>query len=79
MERLTKKEQMQLKYDIIRELEKAINEIEMTLDDDGEMTNRVDGQELLYRLKDARWLLINYYMDEDILLRTCFKNSKYYN
>ena len=78
MERLTKKEEMQLKYDIIRELEKAINEVEMSLDEDGELTNRVDGQELLYRLKDAIWLLKKYYTDEDIILRYCFKNNKYY-
>ena len=64
MERLTKKEEMKIKYDIIRDLEKMINELEMTLDEDGEMTNRVDGQYLLYCLKDVRWLLLNYYANE---------------
>lgn len=65
MERLTKKEEMYFKYETIRELEKAINEIEMTLDEDGELTSRFcDGQELLYRLECAKSLLIDYFMDE---------------
>lgn len=79
MERLTKKEEMQIKHDIIVELQNAIKEVEMTLEEDGELTNRVDGQELLYRLKDAVWLLEKYYTDEDIILRYCFRNSKDYN
>lgn len=64
MERLTKKEEMYFKYETIRELEKMINELEMTLDEDGELTNRVDGQYLLYCLKDVRHLLLNYYANE---------------
>lgn len=65
MERLTKKEEMYFKYETIRELEKVINEVEMTLDEDGEITNRfIDGQYLLYCLKDVRYLLLNYYANE---------------
>lgn len=56
MERMIKEEELKVKYNIIRELEKAINEIELTV---GE-----DKKELLFRLHSARVLLMNYYMDE---------------
>lgn len=69
MERITKTDEMYFKHETVRELKETIKEIEMTLDEDGELTSRfIDGQELLYRLKCASALLEGYYNHEKSLL-----------